>query len=88
MNKVLIALTLILFLLIITPIFLPNPNLMDINNSLSSPSLEHILGTDSLGRDLFSRCINGARNSFFISFSVALLSTICGFIIGVLSLFS
>ncbi len=88
MKKVLIALTLILFLLIITPIFLPSPNLMDIDNSLSLPSLEHILGTDSLGRDLFSRCINGARNSFFISFSVALLSTVCGFIIGSLSLFS
>lgn len=88
MKKVLIALTFILLLLIITPIILPSPNLMDIDNSLSGPSLKHILGTDSLGRDLFSRCINGARNSFFISFSVALLSTICGFIIGSLSLTS
>lgn len=36
---------------------------MDLTNMLSSPSLEHLFGTDELGRDVFSRIIYGGRYS-------------------------
>ena len=41
------------------------------------------MGTDSLGRDVYSRVIYGARVSLLIGFSVALLSTVVGLVIGV-----
>ncbi len=47
--------------------------------SVSTPSLEHIFGTDNLGRDLFSRLLYGGR----ISFLVGLLATSVAIIIGV-----
>jgi peptide/nickel transport system permease protein len=43
------------------------------------------MGTDSLGRDVHSRVIYGARVSLLIGLSVALISTIVGLVIGVLA---
>jgi oligopeptide transport system permease protein len=43
---------------------------------LLSPSLEHLLGTDSLGRDVLLRVVQGARNSLGISLIVVLLANI------------
>ena len=39
---------------------------MDLTNMLSGPSLEHLFGTDELGRDVFSRIIYGGRYSLSI----------------------
>ena len=41
----------------------------DTLNTLVTPSLDHWMGTDRLGRDLFSRLIYGARVSLFIGVS-------------------
>jgi len=56
------------------------PNAIDIGNYLLSPSFEHWMGTDILGRDLFSRIAYGAR----ISLSVGLVSVSIAVSIGVL----
>ena len=40
----------------------------------SAPSKEHILGTDSTGRDLFARLIYGGRTSLFVGFFSVLIS--------------
>lgn len=40
----------------------------DYSNILSSPSAEHWFGTDNLGRDLFTRCMYGARVSLAFGF--------------------
>lgn len=49
---------------VLAPLIAPgNPNLTDILGSNAGPSLSHPLGTDSLGRDLLSRLIYGARLS-------------------------
>ncbi|HUF85958.1 MAG TPA: ABC transporter permease [Thermohalobaculum sp.] len=46
---------------------------------------EHILGTDHLGRDYFSRLLYGARISLLIGFSAMLISGVIGTTIGVLA---
>ena len=47
-----------------------------------APSLEHIAGTDYLGRDLFARIVYGARYSIGIGIAVTLISLFFGAIIG------
>jgi peptide/nickel transport system permease protein len=55
---------------------------------LKWPSAAHWFGTDSLGRDVYSRTIYGARVSLIVGFSVALLSTAIGLLIGLVTGFS
>lgn len=88
MKKYVLFIISILIILFVLPLFLQDPNFINIENSLEGFSLNHILGTDQLGRDVLSRCIFGARNSFLISISVSILSVIVGFLIGVLALSS
>ena len=54
-------------------------------NRLSSPSLEHILGTDSLGRDILSMLIFGSRISVVIAALVVVLSGIIGIPLGLVA---
>ena len=51
----------------------------------SRGSWEHVLGTDHLGRDYFSRLIYGARISLLIGFGAALISGLIGTIMGVMA---
>jgi len=51
---------------------------MQFDAILSPPSKEHLMGTDSLGRDIFSRILYGGRTSI----SIALLSVFLSFIVG------
>jgi peptide/nickel transport system permease protein len=50
---------------------------------LVSPSSEHIMGTDRLGRDIFARVIEGGKISLGIGVGSALISSMIGLIIGV-----
>ncbi|MCB1026022.1 MAG: ABC transporter permease [Acidobacteria bacterium] len=50
-----------------------------------SPSAEHWFGTDSLGRDVFSRLVHGARVSLFVGITVVTVSGIFGIIIGAIA---
>ena len=52
---------------------------------LQGPSGEHLMGTDQLGRDVFSRLLYGARISVFIGIGVVLISTIISTTISVVS---
>lgn len=49
------------------------------------PSAEHWFGTDMLGRDLFARVMYGTRVSLAVGFSAALIATVVGVLIGVVS---
>src|SRR5579885_3336981 len=49
---------------------------------LRPPSLAHLFGTDSLGRDVFSRAVYGGRVSLTVGLGVAVLSTALGVAIG------
>ena len=52
---------------------------------LEAPSSSHLMGTDNLGRDVFSRVVYGARISLQVGFLAIGLGTTAGLIIGVLS---
>ena len=57
-----------------------DPNAIDIANRFALPSGDHLLGTDQLGRDVFSRTLYGGR----IALLVALVSTGSAAAIGLL----
>lgn len=46
----------------------------DLAANLRFPSLQHIMGTDAVGRDLFSRIVYGARTSLFVGFAVQIIA--------------
>jgi len=54
-------------------------------NRLKQPSSEFWFGTDALGRDVYSRVMYGARVSLIVGISVALLSTLIGLAIGLIT---
>ncbi len=49
------------------------------------PSPEHLLGTDEVGRDVFSRVIYGARISLFVGIVVQTVSTFIGVLLGLIA---
>ncbi|MFH0771359.1 MAG: ABC transporter permease [Candidatus Omnitrophota bacterium] len=61
------------------------PNEIKLDDALKCPSREHILGTDSLGRDLFSRIAYGARISLSVGFIAVGISIFIGVILGSLA---
>lgn len=52
---------------------------------LAPPSQEHLLGTDSLGRDMLSRIIYGGRVSLSVAFVAVMIATITGVFLGVIA---
>jgi peptide/nickel transport system permease protein len=57
----------------------------DLTNTLQSPSWEHLFGTDTLGRDQFTRLLYGGRISLLVGIAVALSATLIGTVIGALA---
>jgi len=50
--------------------------------SLQSPSMDHPLGTDTLGRDVWQRVLHGGRVSLLIGWSTTLAATVLGTLVG------
>lgn len=55
----------------------------NIGNQLAPPSSEHLLGTDALGRDIFSRLLYGARTAAIVAITTTVVSLTLGVLIGV-----
>jgi len=77
---------LIVLMAIFGPLLAPyDPNQLYVGPVLSPVSLEHLMGTDDLGRDIFSRVLVGAAPSVFAPIFVVILSTALGAVIGMSS---
>ena len=73
--------------LIIAAIFAPfiaqhDPSAIDIKNAYLTPSFEHLMGTDSLGRDVFSRIVYGGRVTLSVSIIAVMISFLIGLFLG------
>lgn len=55
----------------------------NLRNTAQMPSMQHWLGTDELGRDLFSRVLWGARTAVLVAVVSTLISVVLGLLIGV-----
>jgi peptide/nickel transport system permease protein len=74
------------FIALFAPIISPYaPTELNLNAVLLAPSIEHWLGTDSLGRDTLSRLIYGARISLLVGFIAVGIATVIGLAIGALA---
>lgn len=62
-----------------------DPNAVDPINKFLPPSLEHWLGTDNFGRDVFTRLLYGGRVSLLVGFLSMLVSIIFGTVYGIIS---
>jgi peptide/nickel transport system permease protein len=69
------------------PSFLGDVNAMG-DNSFSPPNFAHLMGTDDLGRDVFSRFAYGARTSLLVGVLAALTSCAIGITLGAISGYS
>lgn len=87
-NHLMVIGTFIILLLILVAAFAPllatqDPYDQILSDRLAYLSLDHYFGTDSLGRDIYSRVVYGSRVTLTIAFLVALISTPLGMVIGV-----
>jgi peptide/nickel transport system permease protein len=62
-----------------------DPAKMDVRARLQGPSLEHVLGTDNFGRDIFSRIVYASRISLVIGFVAVGIGALFGGIAGAVS---
>lgn len=62
-----------------------DPYIGDSKIRLTSPSREHLFGTDQMGRDVFTRVLYGGRWTLTSAFITMALTLIVGIIIGVIS---
>ena len=83
----LIGLTIVLFhviLALISPYIAPyDYKAISPNTMLLAPSVEHWFGTDSLGRDVFTRTILGGRTALTVTFFGSLIALLWGGLLGI-----
>jgi len=62
-----------------------DPTYIDFDAVFLPPSVEHLFGTDDLGRDVFSRVVYGSRISLFVGFVAVGISLAIGVILGLIA---
>jgi len=84
-----LALAVLTFLVIVAataPWLAPySPTAQDVNNMLAAPSPQHLLGTDDLGRDIFSRLIYGAPATVYASVLAVTVGIAIGLPVGLVA---
>ena len=80
----------ILVIMIVVALFAPwlgtiDPQAVSPAKRLRPPSSTYWFGTDMLGRDVYSRVVYGARISLIVGLAVAVLSTLLGIVIGLVT---
>ena len=89
-NKLFAFYTGLVVLIVLLAIFAPylapqDPMAGNMKLVLQTPSAEHFLGTDKLGRDIFSRILCGTQISLFMALCLVALIAFVGTLVGVLA---
>lgn len=78
--------TIVLVLIaLLAPLIAHNPLDMTVTERLQAPSAKHWFGTDTFGRDLFSRVVYGTRVSMSVGLQVSIITLVIGMLIGLYS---
>jgi peptide/nickel transport system permease protein len=62
-----------------------NPDALDVMNRFATPSMGHWLGTDHLGRDLYSRLVHGATVAMIVALTSIAVALSIGTMLGILA---
>ncbi len=83
------SLTVILLFVLVAlfaPVIAPyDPLAINLDHIKEAPNTKHLLGTDTIGRDVLSRIIYGTRVSLFVGISATVLSLGLGLIVGLIA---
>lgn len=76
----------VVLLMLIGFVYTPwDPDKMNISERFQAPNLNHLLGTDNFGRDIFSRIIDGTKTTFFVAVSTVIIGVFFGVLFGALA---
>lgn len=83
-----VASSIILFIVFVAAVFGSalspyDPDAIDLSNTFSSFSREHILGTDAMGRDMLSRMLTGAHTTILNAVLVVIIADVIGVPLGI-----
>lgn len=89
-NKSAMIALCVLLILVIGAVFAQfiapyDPAAQDWEHAFELPSMQHLLGTDNFGRDIFSRILYGSRISLLVGFASVLSSVVLGGLLGAIS---
>ena len=89
-NKLALVSAIIIILFCLATIFAPivapcDPYVQSLSDRLDGPSAEHWLGTDSYGRDVFSRMLYGGRVSLLVGLIPTAISMVIGTALGLIA---
>jgi peptide/nickel transport system permease protein len=71
---------------LLAPVVAPyNPLKQNLNNTLARPDWTHLMGTDNVGRDVFSRMVYGTRVSLVAGFGSVVIAVLVGGLLGLLA---
>ncbi|RBI60381.1 ABC transporter permease [halophilic archaeon] len=91
-TKAMVGLTIVLSLVLVAifaPVIAPySISKTDISERTEPPSIDHLFGTDDLGRDIFSRVVMGSRISLYVGFGAISSALVIGTLIGVVAGYS
>src|SRR5215204_954931 len=80
-----VVLLLIVALAILAPLLAQDPFAVDLDAVKQPPSANHLLGTDSAGRDVLARLLYGARVSMAVGLAAVAIASCVGTLIGLTS---
>ena len=82
----LVIIVIVFFIAIFAPFLsLYDPGKTDVSLKLKPPSSQHYLGTDQLGRDVFSRMLYGSQISLSVGFVAVGISILIGILVGAMA---
>lgn len=88
-NKLAVVCAVLLIVIILASLLAPlspyDPDSMDVYEKLSGISWTHLLGTDDLGRDTFTRALYGGRVSLLVGFAAMIVAVVIGTLFGTFS---